>query len=47
MTFILSFLYSVRVSQTVFAFDGLESFEEYSQMFCRMSLSLGLSDAFS
>ena len=46
MTFILSFLYSVRVSQTVFVFDGLESFEEYPQMFCIMSLSLGLPGVF-
>lgn len=36
----------MRVSQTVFAFDGLESFEEYSQMFHRMSLSLGLPGVF-
>ena len=36
----------MRVSQTFFVFDDLDSFEEYHQMFCRMSLNLGLPGVF-
>lgn len=43
----LSLLKSVTVFQNLFAFYGHDTFEEYGQVFFRMSLDVGLSDVFS
>lgn len=43
----LSLLQSVTVFQNLFAFYGHDTFEEYGQVFFRMSLDVGLSDVFS